>query len=129
MGCQGWDQMANTLVDKVCTPAMADQVKSCCSNSKEKITIAKRIAEKEHKTTDFWDIFHSALKPDPKKEDIYSKIALFDTLFLTTSHLRNTCESLILYFLQISCMLLPPLRYSSTAAVFLLPHTRDSFAV
>lgn len=90
MGCQGWDQMANALVDKVCTPAMADQVKSSCSNSKEKITIAKRIAEKEHKTTDFWEIFHDALMPDRKKEDIYSKIALFDTLFLTTN-----CDGLL----------------------------------
>jgi len=90
MGCQGWDQMADALVDKVCTPAMADQVKSSCSNSKEKITIAKRIAEKEHKTTVFWDIFHKALMPDKDKEDIYSKIALFDTLFLTTN-----CDGLL----------------------------------
>ncbi|MBO4697794.1 MAG: SIR2 family protein [Lachnospiraceae bacterium] len=90
MGCQGWDQMANALVDKVCTPAMADQVKSSCSNSKEKITIAKRIAEKEHKTADFWEVFRGALSPDPKKEDIYAKIALFDTLFLTTN-----CDGLL----------------------------------
>ncbi len=90
MGCQGWDQMANALVDKVCTPAMADQVKSSCSNSKEKITIAKRIAEKEHKTTEFWEIFHGALRPEPKNEDIYAKIALFDTLFLTTN-----CDGLL----------------------------------
>ena len=90
MGCQGWDQMANALVDKVCTPAMADQVISSCSNSKEKITIAKRIAEKEHKTKVFWKIFHDALIPDKEKEDIYSKIALFDTLFLTTN-----CDGLL----------------------------------
>lgn len=90
MGCRGWDQMANELVDKVCTPAMADQVKCSCSNSKEKITIAKRIAEKENKITDFWKIFHDALVPDQEKEDIYSKIALFDTLFLTTN-----CDGLL----------------------------------
>lgn len=90
MGCQGWDQMANKLVDKICIPAMADQVISSCSNSKEKITIAKRIAEKEHKMEAFWEIFHKALIPDPEKEDIYSKIALFDTLFLTTN-----CDGLL----------------------------------
>lgn len=90
MGCQGWDQMANNLIDKICTPAMAEQVISSCLNSKEKITIAKRIAEKEHKMEDFWEIFHKALIPDSEKEDIYSQIALFDTLFLTTN-----CDGLL----------------------------------
>jgi len=91
MGCQGWNQMADSLIENVCTPATAELIISYCQNSREKITIAKRMAEKDPKKEKvFWEIFHSAIKPKPKCEDIYSKIALLNTLFLTTN-----CDGLL----------------------------------
>lgn len=90
MGCMGWDEMANKLINAVCSPAMANQIISSSLSSKEKITIAKRMAEKEDKTAKFWEIFHEALLPKSEKDNIYSKISQIDTLFLTTN-----CDGLL----------------------------------
>ena len=91
MGCQGWNQMANKLIDAVCKPSTAEQIKTGITGSKEKITIAKRIAIKNKaKENEFWKIFAKAIEPDKESEDIYRYIALLNTLFLTTN-----CDGLL----------------------------------
>ena len=42
VGCMGWDQMANNLIDAVCSLGTADQIKTSSLGCKEKITIAKK---------------------------------------------------------------------------------------
>ena len=52
MGCVGWDQMADELVDAVYDYALAEQIKNSKLDSKAKITIAKKYAKKNKKEKD-----------------------------------------------------------------------------
>ena len=47
MGCQGWDDMANNLIRNIFDFATAEQIISSRMSSKDKITVAKRYAEKD----------------------------------------------------------------------------------
>lgn len=78
MGCRGWEDMANDLVKAVCSSGTADQIINSKLDSKAKITIAKRYAEKGHREKEFWAVFKKAIKPPRRKsekEDIYDTIA------------------------------------------------------
>lgn len=91
MGCRGWEDMANDLINACCPPVMANQIISGIRDSKIKITIAERYAKKEKvKGKQFWKIFHKAIKPGKNQEDIYSDIANLGTLFITTN-----CDGLL----------------------------------
>ena len=74
MGCKGWDQMSNDLINAVCPYALAKQIIESRLDSKAKITIAERYCKKNHKEKVFWDTFYEAIKPNPKKADIYNVI-------------------------------------------------------
>ena len=90
----GWDQMANKLIDVICTPAAADQIKNSSLDSKAKITIAKRYAEENDKTDEFWAIFKNAITADEDAEDIYRDIAKLGVIFITT----NCDDLLVMHF-------------------------------
>lgn len=91
MGCKGWDQMANSLIEHACNGALAEQIKNSNLDSKAKITIAKRYSEgDEGKERKFWEEFSKALKPDDDKEDVYLSIANLAVPIITTN-----CDSLV----------------------------------
>ena len=91
MGCQGWEDMANSLVTNLFDFAVANQIITSGMDSKAKITIAKRYAEKDkEKYRLFWRIFKKSLTPSKNNKDIYGLISQLHTVFITTN-----CDGLL----------------------------------
>ena len=91
MGCQGWDDMADNLIRNIFDLSTADQIISSSMTSKDKITIAKRYADKDiEKEKTFWKIFRKSLKPSGKNADIYDLISQLQILYITTN-----CDGLL----------------------------------
>ena len=90
MGCEGWNDMSNKLINATCNAATANQITSSTLPSKAKITIAKRYAERNGSIDKFWEIFKQAITADSKKEDIYNTIETLNTIFITTN-----CDGLL----------------------------------
>jgi len=91
MGCNSWDDMANKLLEKVCKPAIANQIRESSLDSKAKITIAKRYAEKDAELlNEFWRTFYEAIRADESKADIYDIVSRLETPYITTN-----CDGLL----------------------------------
>ena len=87
MGCQGWEDMANSLIRQCCDASQAEQIIKSPLGSKEKITIAKRISlQEESKEKAFWKTFKQAVNPqEPSNIDIYTPIASLNIPIITTN--------------------------------------------
>lgn len=66
VGVKGWDDLANDLVNQLYSYGEAQQIKSSGMSSKEKITVAFEKAKEDKQEDEYWKVFESGIKPDPK---------------------------------------------------------------
>jgi len=88
VGCPGWDQMANKVLDQLVPNGIdyheLSQIMQI-ADPKKRLSIAKIIAKKHNMQIDYSVIF----KATRSDGDIYSCLNLFDSAFITTNYEKN----------------------------------------